>query len=196
MTVISLPRLRRLHRRHGGRLPIVLLYVREPHPGEIVDQPQTEEEKAENARRLKEEYDLPFDVVVDTLDGQLHRRFDVKPNAAHLIDGGGHVAFRSLWAADPALSDAVERVMEGEPPGLAQSDNQLIPILEGIGMMRPVFREVGARAERDLWRVAPPMALAARLAEPFGFLPPRWRLPAALGTIGVVAGVAWQARRS
>ena len=81
MTASSIPSLKRLHAEFGDRVAMVMLNVREAHPGTYYPQPETIEEKTEHARVLREHYDMPWTVAVDDVDGTLHRAIDAKPNS-------------------------------------------------------------------------------------------------------------------
>lgn len=95
--------------------------------------------------------------------------------------------FRSLWVGDKeALAQALESVARGERPQQQDSHRRLGPMAEGLGVMREVLHQSGPRAERDLWRAAPPMAMVAWLASLFRPLDPKSRAMAAMATIGVV----------
>lgn len=195
MTIAALPQLKRLFRSYGAKVRFLFLYVREAHPGEHIGQPATMDEKLENARRLQREERIPWIVAVDTLAGDLHRKLDDKPNSLYLVDARGRIAFRALWASDSAVESAVAVLAEGRAPSRQRSGALIGPVIDGLGVMHRVLRRAGPRAERDLWRVAPPIALLARLSALFGWLPPRWRAPAALGFSAALAGALLAALR-
>lgn len=189
MTASSNPTLKELHGRFGSDIEFVTLYVREAHPGEHHDQASVAEEKQEAAQALKSRDRLPWTVAVDDPDGSVHRQLDEKPNAAYLADRTGTIVFRSLWAGDQrGLTQALDAVAKGEQPPEAESTRRLVPMARGIGTMHELMRQAGPRAQRDLWRVAPPMGVMAWLAYLYRPLPPAWRTAAAATTLGV--GVA------
>jgi hypothetical protein len=194
MTASSNPLLNELHAEFGGDVRFVMLHVREAHPGEQRDQPHSAEEKMRHARDLQQRDDLPWPIAVDDPEGTVHRALDEKPNAAYLIDSAGEIVFRSLWAGDQAgLREALESVANGQRPSPAESTRRLVPVARGVGMMREMLRHAGPRAERDLWRAAPPMAAVARVADLYRPLRPEWRTLAAVATIGVVAAAVLRA---
>ncbi len=96
MTASAGPTLKRLHAEFGDRIPFLTLYVREAHPDERYPQPQDLETKRRHAQDYRQRDALPWPVLVDSLDGDLHRRLDPKPDALYLVDGEGTVAFRTL----------------------------------------------------------------------------------------------------
>lgn len=198
MTASSNPLLKRLHARFGSRVHFIMLHVREAHPGEFRDQPRTHDEKIRHANNLKARDDLPWPVAVDDLPGTVHRALDEKPNAAYLADRNGRIVFRALWAGDVrSLEEALESVVRGERPRDPESHRRLFPMAQGLGIMRETLQHSGARAERDIWQSAPPMAAVAWLAHLFRPLPPHWRTFAAATTIGIgIAAVAIAAVRT
>lgn len=191
MTASSNPLLKRLHTEFGDRIEFVMLHVREAHPGERFEQVDERHQKLQHARALKERDDLPFTVAVDEPSGPIHRVLDGKPNAAWLTDGRGEIVFRALWAGDEGgMTQALTAVANGERPREALSSRRIVPMAKGVGMMHETTRRAGPRAEGDLWRAAPPVALLAWIADLYRPLPPQWRTAAAVATLGVGVAVA------
>ena len=86
MTASAAPSVQKLYDEFGDRVKFIMMYVREAHPGDLVTQAETIEEKLENARALKDFYDVQWTVAADKIDGDLHRALDPKPNSAFLMD--------------------------------------------------------------------------------------------------------------
>jgi hypothetical protein len=191
MTASSNPLLKRLHAKYGDRVQFLTLYVREAHPGEEQEQHREYREKVEHARAMQDRDRLPWRIVVDDIDGTLHKALDEKPNAVYVTDRNGIIVYRSLWAGDEAgLAAALEAVSRGQRPMVSESTRRLVPMARGIGVMRERMRSAGPRATRDLWRSAPPMAAAAFMADLYGPLPPVWRTAAAAATFVAAAAAA------
>jgi len=170
MTASAMPVIDSLHAEFGDRVDFVLLSVREAHPGANFPQPSTDEEKLDHARSLRERYDVPFTIAVDTLDGDLHQRLDGKPNSAFLLDTAGEVVFRAHWARDDRLiRDALQSVLAGTAPAKRQSRAMLGPVARAMGSVDEVMKTAGPGARRDLWWSASPMATAGLLARLFRF---------------------------
>jgi len=72
---------------------------------------------------------------------------------------------------------------------------RLAPMAMGVGKMREMTRPSGPRAERDLWRVAPPMAAMAWLADLYRPLSPKWRTIAAAAILGAAVSAIVSAGR-
>ena len=193
MTASSIESLKRLHVQFGDRVTFVTLNVREAHPAENVAQPRTFEQKLEHARRLKQQFDLPWIVASDDIDGNLHRALDTKPNAAYLMDIDGRLVFRSLWAGDErALESALQFVVEEQPLATSESTYTVGPLLRGLGFFHEVLQQAGPQAMRDMLLAAPPIAILGRIAGVFrSVTPDRRAFPAFLvlfGTISAIAG--------
>lgn len=189
MTASSNPGMKGLHARYGDAVEFVMLQVREAHPGENVDQSETEAAKISNVRSLRRRDALPWTIAVDDPEGSVHRRLDNKPNAAYLADRSGRIVYRSLWAADAEhLDRALAAVARGETPPEPESTRRLGPMSAGLGVMRETLEGAGPRAVHDIWRSAPPMAATAWTADLYRPLPPRGRTLAAALTLGAVIG--------
>jgi thiol-disulfide isomerase/thioredoxin len=186
MTASSAPSVQELYEEFGERVDFIMMYVREAHPGEYYSQAESMDDKISSATALRDYYGIDWTVVTDTLDGDLHRALDPKPNAAYLVSSNGKILFRSLWAADyGALHAALEDVVAGKTLRRTQSTRLFGPVVRAMGTVREVMRRGGPQAERDLWRAAFPMALAGLVATWFGPLAPDQRGIAAVLTIAI-----------
>ncbi len=187
LTVSSIEPLKQLYQKFGRDIEFVMLNVREAHPGENNRQPMNYEQKLRRAGELQRQYEIPWAVAVDDIDGTLHRALDTKPNAAYLMDKNGKIAFRTLFAGDdPALEQALLSVSKDRPPPKKQSRAILKPMLRSIGFIDSVLKETGPQAQRDMLRAAPPLILAANIASLFQFLRKSQRGAVALALIAVV----------
>ena len=186
MTASSAPSVQELYEEFGERVDFVMLYVREAHPGEHFGQAETMDDKIASARALQEFYSIDWTVAADTVDGELHRALDPKPNAAYLANSDGEILFRSLWAADyDALRDALDDAADGRALRKTQSNKLLGPVVRAMGMVREVMERGGPQSVRDLWLAGFPMALAGRVATLFKPLGPDQRGIAAVLTLAL-----------
>jgi thiol-disulfide isomerase/thioredoxin len=192
MTASSAPSVQELYEEFGESIDFIMMYVREAHPGENYPQAQSMEEKISFAKALQEFYGIDWTVVADTLDGDLHRALDPRPNAAYLVSSNGEILFRSLWAADyGALKLALKDAAVGISLRPTQSTRLFGPVVRAMGTVREVMRRGGRQAERDLWRAAFPMAMTGLIATWFRPLSPDQRgFAAALTmTVGMIVGL-------
>lgn len=194
MTAAATPILKRLYDEFGRRVQFVTAYIKEAHPGDLVPQPETMDEKISNARRLQQRDDIPWPIGVDAIDGELHQQLGSHPNSAYILDESGRVAYRVLWSNDErGLRRGIEAVINGAEPG--ESRSRLVPLLSGLGAMKETLAEAGPAAERDVLRQAPPMYGLSRVAGVFRPLSPLGRGIAAVSVVGlalaaVIGGVA------
>ena len=181
------PHLKALHEEYGSKTRFVMVNTREAHPGELITQPKTDEEKLEHAKALQSHHDLPFEVAVDDLDGTLHRAFSPKPNSAYLLDPEGRILYRAHWANDHrSLEPALKAAAEGREFTKGRSRAMFRPLMMAVGHLPAIVGDAGKKVERDVWRAAAPLALLARLSRPFQTLPTDRRGFAALGVLGLL----------
>ena len=114
----------------------LLLYVREAHPGERTPAHRTFEEKLACARRFKEEERDNRLVLVDDLEGTIHKQYGLFPNFVYVIDHEGHVVFRRPWNVPERLDETLKAI----------SDKQAVRFPEAYEL--PKLRNVGFRAIR------------------------------------------------
>jgi len=164
--------IRQLHDRYGDRVRFVLVNVREAHPGSRVPQPQTSEEKLSHARSLKTHHGFDFEVVVDDIDGTLHRSFGPRPSSAYIIDPSGTIIFRAQWSnVTSALEEAVGAVAANRPPPKTDVRQTLRSVAQMAGHGEISLAIAGKGALCDTWKAAPPMAALVQTSRLFGFLP-------------------------
>lgn len=162
MTFGSEQTLKKLHAEFGRDVKFVMLNVREAHPGENFEQPQSQELKREHACQLAAQLGGKWETLVDSIDGDLHRALAPKPNAAFLIAPDRTILFRSLWASDEAgLRRALDELSQGMEPTRRESGAMLGPLGAGLGHFSSVLRRSGPKARRDLLIAAPPVAALA-----------------------------------
>lgn len=190
LTAASIPDLRNLHQQYGDKVALVLLYVREGHPGENYLQPQTIEEKLQHAQDLQRFFGVSWPVAVDDIDGRLHRALDAKPNSIHLVNSNGKLAFRSLWAGDTAsVERAVGQLVRGEGLTRTESQKMVGPVVRSGGYITEVLKTGGKAAVRDAWLAAPPMILLGQFSSLLTFVSKSRRGPLAAALLTAVAAV-------
>jgi len=176
MTISILSLLKELQENMGDKLNIALVYVREAHPGEYYPQPATIDDKRNNALDFKNKYDVDAPVIVDDLDGPLHKILDIKPNSVHLMNANGKILLQSLWAGDKKIMrDAINQVVDGAIVKNKLSEKMFFPFFRGAGFMHDTLKLAGDRSYKELMLGAPPIWVLSRLASLFGFIPKQKR---------------------
>ncbi len=184
LTVSSIEPLKKLHQKFGRDIEFVTVNVREAHPGENIRQPMDWEQKQSYARELQARYEIPWDVIVDDIDGTLHRALDTKPNAAYVMGTDGKIVFRTLFAGDHLnLEQALISVVNGRPAPRSESQAMLKPMALAIGFIDSILKKAGPQAQRDMLGAGPPLIVAAKIANFFPFLSKSQRGGMALATI-------------
>lgn len=91
-----------------------VVYVREAHPGDIIQKHTSFEDKQACAARLTDEDGEKRLVFVDSFEGCAHRAYGSMPNAVYIINRNGCVVFRSDWNNPTATRKAVIALIEGK----------------------------------------------------------------------------------
>ena len=191
MTVSSIDELNQLQAELADKINVVLVYVREAHPGENFPQPQSLEQKTQNAHQFQSDYDIHFPCIIDDLNGPLHHLLDVLPNSAHLISRDGEILTQALWMGDNSWLDNVRSLVavdgglaaNGIKQPAAVSQQMVKPFLKGAGYIHDTLKKAGDQAYKELVWGAPPVSLLSRTAALFTRLPRHQRGLAAMATI-------------
>lgn len=85
----------------------LLIYVREAHPGERLHQHRDVEEKSRAAQILPAKYGETRRVLIDTLDGDMHRAYGAMPNVVYIINPDGIVHYRCDWTFVEGVRNAL-----------------------------------------------------------------------------------------
>lgn len=86
--------------------------VRQAHPGPGAPPHRTQEEKSRSAEAFVREHHIPWTVLVDDLEGTVHKQYAELPDPSFLIGTDGRVAFVDYWTHVPRLHTAIERLLE------------------------------------------------------------------------------------
>jgi peroxiredoxin len=112
-TASSLPDLNDLYeQRDEDEVEYLLVYTREAHPGERIPAHESKEDKERAAERLQEADGVEIPILVDDVNGKIHRKYGTMPNATFIIDKSGRVAFRSLFTRSSLIAEALEELLE------------------------------------------------------------------------------------
>ena len=93
-----------------GDVHFLFIYVREAHPDHFPDHPahKSIEQKFQHARDLRDRHSSPRPVLVDDLDGTVHREWGGLPNMSWIIDHTGHIAYKAGWTVESDIRAALE----------------------------------------------------------------------------------------
>jgi len=138
-----------------------LLYSRESHPAENYASHSSFEQKLAYARDLKRLENVQFPILVDHLDGRIHRAYGVWPNALFVVHKDGRLIFRSNMANDRELRQFLDDLIatekaatEGRVLHLQYSERVLAHEADQATHRR-VYERAGPKAFEDYWAKRP-----------------------------------------
>ena len=115
MCAFEAPQFGRLQRdfaEHG--ILFFILYTRESHPAENYPAHRSLDQKISYARALQRLENIEVPVIVDHLDGRIHRAYGLWPNALFVIHKDGRLVFRSNMANHRELRQYLEDLLAAE----------------------------------------------------------------------------------
>lgn len=131
----------------------LVIYTREAHPGELIAEHHSMEDKRRAAKRLAAEEPIGRTLLVDDLEGTVHRSYGTAWDAVYVIDGDGLVVLRQAWPHPHQVEAVLANLAAGE----------MVEPRETIEMASPSGRPMGEglllggkRALLDFYRTAPP----------------------------------------
>lgn len=146
-------------RRHP-EAAFLTLYVREVHPGKNAPPHRSMEDKRAAARRAAAEDGEGAEVLVDDLEGTVHRAYGPLPNIVYVVDADGKVAMRGGWNDPRVVEEALSRLERGESlAGMRSGMNPVSPLVAAR-----VLGRVGRDALFDFLVTLPKMISRAMLA--------------------------------
>lgn len=89
------------------QVEFLVVYVREAHPGERLSQHKSFDDKKKAAAMLKPRYDEFRKILIDTLEGDMHKTYGVMPNTVYIINPEGIVHYRCNWATIDGIREAL-----------------------------------------------------------------------------------------
>ncbi len=143
--------MRQLHNQYSqsGDAEILIVYQKEPHPGQLafteIAQPESFEQRCDLASKMKDEYELPMTVLVDSMEDQSRALFSELPSPAFIIDAQGVIRAKFPWADAETIGPAVQQVIQNpvvatnDPAGNRSPVNPAVWIAIGVGVALPLF---------------------------------------------------------
>lgn len=164
MCAIQLPAMNRLAKEYSGkRIAFYLVYTKESHPGERYRHHESMEQKIAHARDLQRLEHVQFPILVDSLDGQVHRSFGPWPTSLFVVHRDGRLVFRSTIAEPVEIELYLKGLVESDR--LAEEHPDRVPhtsytewIIEhevDEGEHHRVYERAGPKAFEDFWKLYP-----------------------------------------
>jgi peroxiredoxin len=162
MCAFEVPAFNRLQQEFDSQgVTFFLLYTRESHPAENYGAHRSFDQKAAYARDLQRLEDVQIPIIVDHLDGRIHRAYGVWPNALFVIHKDGRLIFRSNMASDRELRQFIEDLLAAEKAAAEgqvthwQYSERLLPHVADQATHRRVYERAGPKAIEDYWAKRP-----------------------------------------
>jgi len=156
--------LNELYRRYRDQgFEFLTIYVREPHPGENYGTHKTWEQKLQAAKDCRQQDGIQNPLIVDDLDGTMHRAYGSMPNMIYIVDKNGKVAYKAMWTDHEEIASVLENLVLADQlqskgvrvkPSYTEKINY-IPAQYAGGLREKVFDRAGPQAWQDYQKVYP-----------------------------------------
>ena len=99
-----------LARDYADSVHFLFVYVREAHPDDFPDHPahKSIEQKYQHARDMRDRHNTPRQILIDDLDGAVHREWSGLPNMSWIIDHTGQIVYKAGWTVEADIREALE----------------------------------------------------------------------------------------
>ncbi len=127
-----------------------VLYVREAHPGSSISQHKDFADKQGMAMKLQVEDGETRPILIDDMQGSVHKAYGSYPNSVFIINRGGCVVYRSDWNNPAATAKALARLKSGRAAG---GQGLFLPAKPPLAIR--VLRRAGGDAVKDFLKDLP-----------------------------------------
>ena len=163
LCAFEVPAFNQLQQEYESRgVSFFLLYTRESHPAENYPAHASMDQKIAHARDLRRLENVHFPILVDHLDGRVHRAYGAWPNALFVVHKDGRLIFRSNMANHAELRQFLEDLLNAERVAaeggrvLHQQYSERVVAHEADRMThRRVYERAGPKAFEDYWARRP-----------------------------------------
>ena len=162
MCAFEAPALAQLQRDFSNNdITCFFLYTRESHPAENYCAHTSFEQKLSYARDLQRLENIRVPIIVDHLDGRIHRAYGPWPNALFVIHKDGRLIFRSNMANHAELRQFLLDIVAAE---VAAADGRVLHLQYSERVFaheadqathRRVYERAGPKAFEDYWAKRP-----------------------------------------
>lgn len=131
----------------------LVLYTREAHPGEVTREHHSLEDKRDAVRRLLADEPITRGVLVDDVEGTVHRAYGAAWDAVYVIGRDGTVLLRQAWTHPDEVHAVLDDLAAGREVAPRETTAMAPP--SGRPMGEGLLRG-GKQALLDFYRTAPP----------------------------------------
>jgi peroxiredoxin len=111
----DIPQLNRLYGMfRKDDVEILIVYVREAHPAEHYPPHASLEQKIAHARDLQRLETVEIPIVVDSLAGEVHHLYGLRPSPVWVINKEGRIVHKSQWLVPDVLEHVLNNVTHAE----------------------------------------------------------------------------------
>jgi hypothetical protein len=111
----DVPEFNRLHRKFSGTdVSIMTIYVREAHAAEHYPPHASLEQKLDRARELRRLEALEAPLFVDSLEGDAHRLYGIRPNMVWGVNRDGLIFYKATSLIAGELELVLDSVLEAD----------------------------------------------------------------------------------
>ena len=104
-----------LHARYRDEeIQFLAVYAREAHPGKNYPAHTAFEQKLAHARDLQRLENVQFPVVVDSLEGEAHRLYGLRPSPVYMVNKEGLIVYKASWLIPDELDLALGQLVHAE----------------------------------------------------------------------------------
>jgi peroxiredoxin len=101
----------------------LMVYTRETHPGENIRKHTKFEEKLEHAKLFRELEKVQLTLLVDSLDGKIHRKYGYLPNMIYIINKERRIVYKASWTDAREIKSVLENLLLWEKEGFTPMDS-------------------------------------------------------------------------
>ena len=135
--------------------------MREPHPGEHYGPHRSFAHKLQYARDCCAQDGIRTRVVVDDLDGTMHRAYGLLPNMVYILDREGRVVYKAMWTDHTEVAAVLANLLwaeEQQAQGIRVKPSYVeryvyLPATYDPALRERVFARAGPQARCDYERV-------------------------------------------
>lgn len=135
------------------------VYTREPHPGENYPHHTSYEQKLRHAADCRQQDGIAVPVIVDSINGEVHRAYGLLPNMVYIIDRRGRIFYRSQWTLHQEIRASLGELVLMES-ARARGERLRLVYSERLGLREAyegtferVLRRAGPQAMADYQRL-------------------------------------------
>ncbi len=135
----------------------LMIYVREPHPGEHYHEHRSWEQKIQHARDCRAQDGIETTLLVDDLQGTVHRSYGEMPNMVYIVDKQGRIVYKAMWTDHADIEGvfnnlvmAEEMAAQGIRTRPSYTEKLSFVAGYGQGVREKVLDRAGPKARLDL----------------------------------------------